>query len=454
MELKIQLTKRQYEAYQYLTDKQTTELLYGGAAGGGKSFLGCFWLVISCIQYPGTRWIMGRAHLKNLKESTLLTMFSVLKMFNLKQEEDWKYSPMEGVIKFLKTGSTIYLKDLYHYPADPEFDSLGSTEYTGAFIDEASEIGEKAFNIVKSRIRYKLDEYDLVPKILLGTNPTKNFAYREFYKLHRDNQLPEYRRFISAFLKDNPFMTKYYRENLMKLDNNSKQRLLYGNWDYDDDPTKLFEFDKLNKIWDVKKSQTEKAHFYISADVARFGSDKSVVIVWDNLRIIKIYIGEKQDTNKTRDAITYFAQLHNVDTKDIVVDDDGVGGGIVDQLKVQGFVNNSRAYEILPTQKLLRHNFANLKTQCYVKLSEYINEEKIGCEEVSVNIKQMIIEDLQQIKIKKTDDDRKLTIIPKEIIKQNLGRSPDIGDAIMMRMLFEVKPKKIPILIGGGNAYR
>src|SRR3990167_3812314 len=128
---------------------------------------------------------MGRAKLKSLKESTLLTFFKVLKMFGLEQDIDWKYSPMEGVVRFLKTGSSVYLKDLYHYPADPEFDSLGSTEYTGAFIDEASEISEKAFNIVKSRIRYKLDEYGLIPKILLCSNPTKNFAYREFYKLHR-----------------------------------------------------------------------------------------------------------------------------------------------------------------------------------------------------------------------------------------------------------------------------
>ena len=100
---------------------------------------------------------------------------------------------------------------------------------------------------------------------------------------------------------------------------------------------------------------------------------------------------------------------------------------------------------------ITRHNFRNLKTQCYVKLSEYIKEGKISCEPITMEIKERIIEDLQQIKIKDIDKDGKRDLIPKEIIKENLGRSPDFGDAMMMRMLFEVKPRSmgfIPI-VGG-----
>ncbi len=184
--------------------------------------------------------------------------------------------------------------------------------------------------------------------------------------------------------------------------------------------------------------------YYISADVARFGSDKSVVIVWQGWRMVKIYAGEKQSTNITRDAIEGLAAQFGVSRSNIVIDEDGIGGGIVDQLPgVQGFVNNSRAYEVAPTPKILKHNFANLKTQCYFKLSEFVNDGKISCvDDIREEMKKLIIEDLEQIKVKmSTTSDQvikegKLEIIPKDQIFERLRRSPDHGDAMMMRMLF------------------
>src|SRR3990167_5413372 len=385
MNVRIKLNQKQYQAYQYLTDKETTEIFFGGGAGGGKSYLGCFWIVLSCIKYPGIRCIIGRAHLKTLRESTLLTFFKTCKDFGLISDKDYKYSYMQGKITFENT-SEIYLKDLYLYPSDPEFDSLGSTEYTLGFIDEVSEISEKSKNIVMSRLRYKLDEFGLMPKLLLASNPSKNFAYREYWKPWKESNLPIYRKFIPALVGDNQFISDYYAENLKKLDKNSMQRLLYGNLDYDDDPSRLFDYDRINDIFHKTKPLNIRSNYFISADIARFGSDKSVVIVWDNLHIEKIYVGEKQSTEITKNAITHFANTYGVPIHQIVIDEDGIGGGIVDQLHVQGFVNNSKAYESLKEQKITIHNFANLKTQCYVKLSEYVNENKIGCEQLSLEI--------------------------------------------------------------------
>ena len=158
------------EAWEILQDVTTTELFYGGAAGGGKSYLGCAWLLASCLRYSGSRWLMGRAVLKHLKDSTLLTFFQVCKEWGIKKDEQYTYNSMEGVIKFFN-GSEIYLKDLFAYPSDPEFDSFGSTEFTGAFIDEGSQVSEKAKNIKSARLRYKHKEFELVPKLLIGSNP-------------------------------------------------------------------------------------------------------------------------------------------------------------------------------------------------------------------------------------------------------------------------------------------
>ena len=116
--------------------------------------------------------------------------------------------------------------------------------------------------------------------------------------------------------------------------------------------------------------------------------------------------------------------------RNIIVDEDGVGGGVVDILRCKGFVNNSRP--------LNKENYQNLKTQCYYKLADEINKGQIGIKINDISQKNHIIEELEQVRSKDMDKDNKLQIIPKEIIKAIIGRSPDYADAIMMRMYYQL----------------
>lgn len=441
-------TQKQKEAFTYLEDNTTTEVFYGGAAGSGKSYFGCAWIILNCLRYPGTRWLIGRAVLKSLKESTLLTFFAVCKDWGLVMGEDFKYNSVEGLITFLRTGSTVYLKDLFSYPSDPEFDSLGSTEFTGYFLDEVAQIKKKAHDIVKSRVRYKLDEFGLIPKGLLASNPCKNFAYYDFYKLWKNKTLPKYRKFIPAFVDDNPFMTKFYKENLEKLERQERERLLHGNWEFDEDDAKLFEYDDILDMFSKSYNLPSKHKYFISCDVARMGKDKTVIMVWAGLFIKKIFVFSKQDTKETRKRLTEVMKFYAVDKDRVIVDEDGIGGGIVDEIGCKGFINNSRALELKSDNNPGRafteppkHNYANLKSQCYYLLSKYVKEGKIGMyKAVNEQVKELIIEDLEQVKQKDADKDGKLAVEGKDKVKERLGRSPDFSDAIMFRMFFELKP--------------
>jgi phage terminase large subunit len=238
----MKLLIKQEHAIWYLKDNVTNEVLYGGAAGGGKSALGCLWLMEMCQKYPGSRWLMGRAKLKALRQTTLKTFFELASKLNLKGQ--YFYHQGEQTIKWTN-GSEIILKDLFHYPSDPNFDSLGSLEICGAFVDECSQIEYKAWEIVKSRIRFKLDEFKIIPKMLGTCNPAKNWTYKEFYKPKRDNSLKPYRRFIAALPTDNPHLPESYLQTLLSLDKNSRERLYYGNWEYDDDPATLIDQDSI-----------------------------------------------------------------------------------------------------------------------------------------------------------------------------------------------------------------
>jgi len=435
-----QPTVKQMQAWVYLEDKTTTELLFGGAAGGGKSVLGASWLTINSIRYPGSRWMMGRAVLKNLKQTTLLTFFDVCKRFGIKTNRDYKYNSMEGVIKWTN-GSEIYLKDLFQYPSDPEFDSLGSTEYTGVFIDEASQVKAKAKTILLSRIRYKLDEFNIIPKMLIASNPSKNFLYKDFYKPWRDKIMQPYRKFIPSLVTDNPYLSDQYIENLKRMDKNSRERLLYGNWEYDDDPARMFEYDDLCDLFTNHVDKSDEK--YLIIDAARGGGDKIVMGYWEGFLLKDIAYWQKASTVYSENRIKEWEEKKQVKRHHIAIDEDGIGGGILDHLPgCRGFVNNAK-----PIQKGVdKTNYRNLKSQCYFYLADFVRLGKIAVRTSDEQIKNWIIEELEQIKEINQDKDVKKEVIHKDEIKQNLGRSPDFSDMMMMRMLYHLASQKISVL--------
>lgn len=428
MELNINptFTKTQGQAIKYLFDNSTNDLLFGGAAGGGKSYIGCSWLILMCIKYPGTRYLMGRSKLDNLKKTTLNTFFEICQQWNVITGKHFNFNAGSNIIKFYN-GSEIMLKDLFHYPADPNYDSLGSLEITGAFIDEANQITEKAKNIVNSRIRYKLDKYGLIPKILLTCNPSKNWTYTQYYRPSKEGKIETHKKFIQSLVDDNPFISVHYKGQLDKLDEISKQRLMYGNWEYDANEDNLINYNSIINLFTQKGVEGEK---YITCDVARFGTDKTVIMYWEGVHIKNIRTILRSSVTEVVEEIKRVQQKEGVNLRNIICDEDGVGGGVVDMLKCKGFLNGGKVIN--------KENYQNLKTQCYYKLADMINKGQIGISTNDITQKNHIIEELEQVRSKDMDKDGKLKLLPKEIIKTIIGRSPDYSDAMMMRMFYEI----------------
>jgi hypothetical protein len=430
----MKLTVKQTIALDYLEDNITNEVLFGGGAGGGKTALGCYFQIKRRLKYPETRGLIGRAVLKTLKETTLVSFFQVAKIQGLVANQHYRYNGQSNQIEFFN-GSVILLKDLFQYPSDPNFDELGSLEITDSFIDEANQVTDKAKNIVKSRIRFRLDDYNLIPKQLYTCNPAKNWTYSEFYKPDRDAELEPNKKFIQSLVDDNPFISKHYKQNLLTLDKESKERLLFGNWEYLSDPSSLLDYDKIiNSFSNDFVSSGDK---YITCDVARFGSDSTVIGVWSGYRV-KVYRYSKKSIVEVAQIVRQLMAENSVPISNVLLDEDGVGGGAVDILGCKGFVNNSSPLEN-PISRT-KDNFDNLKSQCYFKLAEKINSDEIYIDCPS-NFKQMIVEELEQIKQKSVDNDAKKGIIPKDKVKQLIGRSPDFSDMLAMRTWFEFKPK-------------
>ena len=435
----MKLLPKQENAVYYLKDHTTRELIYGGAAGGGKSALGCLWVIEGCQKYAGSRWLIGRSKLKTLKETTLNTFFELSTKLGINSQ--FNYNAQSGVI-YWKNGSQILLKDLFLYPSDPEFDSLGSLEITGAFIDECSQITLKAWQVVRSRIRYKLNEFGLSPKILGTCNPTKNWVYKNFYHPSKENTLSNDKKFIAALPTDNEYLPDSYLESLLAMEENSKQRLYYGNWEYDDDPAVIIDFEAITDYLDATHISRTGQKF-MTVDVARLGTDSSVIRVWDGWLCIERLSFSKIGLNELCKEMKIVQTRHGIPISNIIADEDGVGGGVVDFFKCKGFVNNSRPLEMTtPDGEKVIPNYENLKTQCSVLMALKIQNREVGEINLTGDVSDRISEEMQQIKYIETDKDGKIKIQRKEDIKKNIGRSPDDWDCIMMRYFFELEPKK------------
>jgi phage terminase large subunit len=426
----MKLSAKQSQALRVLQDQHTTELVFGGGAGGGKSILGCYWILKSSLKYPGTRWVIGRASLKTLKETTLNSFYYVCGLQGLKAGVHFRYNENKSLITF-PNGSEILLKDLAFYPSDPNFDELGSLEITGAFVDECNQIIEKAWLVLKSRIRYRLDEYGLVPKILGTCNPSKNWVYMKFYSPHERKEMEPHKKFIQSLIDDNPEISKHYRDNLLTLDKASKERLLYGNWNYDDDPATLCDHDA---IMDLFRNDHVKpnGHRYISADLAMQGRDRFVAGAWDG-NICYVRIDKEKATGKEIEGDLKGLMISDkVPHSHTVADSDGLGAYLVSYLTgIKEFHGGAKAVDDV--------EYSNLKSECAYKLAEMINkrEIKIICTDEQ---RQRIVEEVGVLKRDKVDDDdKRKRIIPKKIMKELLGRSPDYLDMLIMKMYFHTR---------------
>ncbi len=442
----MKLLQKQKNAIYYLKDNATEEVLYGGAAGGGKSKLGCLWLIEMCQKYPGTRWLMGRSKLKSLKETTLKTFLETVSELGLASQ--FRYNAQEHIF-YWNNGSEILLKDLYLYPSDPNFDSLGSLEITGAFIDECNQVSYTAWQVVKSRIRYKLTQYGLMPKMLGTCNPAKNWTYREFYKPHRDSALPPYRRFIRSLPTDNPFLPQSTLTAMLRLDKVKMERLYFGNWEYDDDPATLMDTDSITDYFSPVHISPEGMK-YMTIDVARKGRDKTVFRVWHGWLCIHRQAMDISAINEIVEMAKTLQKKYAVPVTQTIADEDGVGGGVVDYLRCKGFINNARPLQIKDGATYMVPNFDNLKSQCSVKMAEKIASREAGEICSDEYVRTITAEEMEQVKLKDIDKDGKQGIIAKDRIKELIGRSPDEWDSIMMRYWFELKkPGKLDVRFVG-----
>lgn len=448
--LEVNPLPKQWEALKLLLDDYpeslgVEEVLFGGGGGGGKSLLGAIWLLMLAIRYPGIRLFVARRELKDLHQTTWPSISEAVTLMGVpKGLVEFKSADSQIIVRQSSKSepSVISLVACKWEPSDPHYDRFGSYQYTSGWFEEAQEMPEKGIDVLGTRVgRWKNDEYGIRPRRLYTANPSKNWLYRVFYKPWREGSLPKTLRFVQSLHGDNKYLSSYYRSTLDNIrDAVTRQRIRDGIWEFAEDG-QLIAYDALLDLFtnDVDEGGVRA----MTADVARFGGDRIVIFVWTGATARLIRTFSKKDLNYTAGEIRTLMALHRIPVHNVVIDEDGIGGGIVDMIPgSHGFTaNHAPPAPTSPNDS--RENYSSLKSMCGYRFSDDVNARLVRVEIAADaasdldpdkgKLREMIIADLEQLRRWNADKDGKLMTMPKDEIKKNLGRSPDFLDALVMR---------------------
>lgn len=225
MEINLTLTKKQKD----FINSTESEVLFGGAAGGGKSYGQMVDALLFALKYPGSKQLVLRRTFSELDKSLIRTSLALFprKLYSFNSSSHLGKFKNGSIIDF---GYCAVENDVYQYQ---------SAEYDVVRFDELTHFTENQYIYLISRIR-GTNSY---PKqVKSSTNPGgigHSWVKRRFVDpapksvpfIGEDGMR---RVFIPAYLSDNNFLDKgdpEYRKRLLALPEREKKALLYGDWD-------------------------------------------------------------------------------------------------------------------------------------------------------------------------------------------------------------------------------
>jgi len=424
-EIRVKLTLKQTKCWDAFWDPNINSILFGGAMGGGKSYIGCLlldrfanWVIekfnLKPTKYPINLGFMGRYRAVDFNDTTLETWKRITPDHYYIRSQD-KEIVIEDKVKYAYGG----------LDSTEAVSKFSSAEFAVVFIDQAEECDRDKIAVLMSRFRLQINGVPLPYKSLFTANPKNCFLKDEFVLGNNPKKV-----FIPALPKENPYLPVTYIDSLKEAFKHRPELLLAnleGSWD------SLEGSDIVIK--DIWIRQAEAVHRpiidnrqkrIIVCDVSRFGDDETVIYYMEDTDIKDQIIYGKKDTMQTAGKIHIFAQEKNVDL--IGIDEIGVGAGVVDRLIEMGNnvlpINSASASEN-------KRKYYNLRAQMWWEAGEMFANKDIR---LTWNGKSGEDKELQRQLTAPTYliKNGKIKIEEKEKIKDRLGRSPDRADTYVM----------------------
>lgn len=203
-------------------------VLYGGAAGGGKSHALRMDAYMRCFAVKGYRALLLRRTWRELETTHIERVIQEAPRLGA------NYYKSEYRLRF-PNGSVI---EFGHVEDDRALSQYLSTEYEAIYFDELVSFTERQYKFIASRARST--KPGVQPTVRAGSNPGgANSEWVKRYFITRDvdpEQDPTYDpgqyRYIPATLDDNPHIDPSYAARLMALPSEALRRAYrFGDWD-------------------------------------------------------------------------------------------------------------------------------------------------------------------------------------------------------------------------------
>lgn len=380
--------------------------LYGGAMGGGKTWALCAEAIALSCDYPGNRGYTCRHTNKDFMRTTYLILDKMLR------ETDFvaKHYKTQPAYYELWNGSRIYYGGLGDDVK--AIHGLRSMELGWFAIDEASETSESFFLMLSSRLRSQIPGIKYFG--LLGSNPDPGWLKRRFI----DQVLPDHE-FIPALPTDNPNLPLGYVERLREIfPEDWINRFLKGDWTAFEGINNVYPF---GAIQDATERNLEPGKpIELGGDIARYGDDESVSVLRRGPKVGMLWRKKRADLMTV--AGLYVQDIKKNKPEKVKLDADGMGAGVVDRLREQGY----SIMEIHSGGKPRDHEkFKNLKAEIYWGFRERLLDGNVDLPNIP-EIQAQLTSCLYKI-----NSSGQIEIVSKEEMKKKGLVSPDIAEAII-----------------------
>lgn len=426
---------KQQEFIDAVFSGEYSQLLYGGAIRGGKSYVLLALIFLLCRIYAGSRWAIVRKDLPTLRKNTLpvfeeLRPDGFCRPFN---QGTWTAKCDNGSEILLWAESAT---------ADPELNRWRGLEVNGFALEEMNELKEGSHDKAVERAgSWRARGGVQPPPLILGScNPSDGWVKEQYYDPWEAGDLPEFRHYQPARIFDNPYVDPLYLESLKNLPEPAYRRFVLGDWTVSMDPMQLIQWEWVQAAIDGHWKSGElilrrPGPKLLGVDIARGGADKTIFSFFDGNVLYGMADYDALWLDEGAVQIVTSAHDEGIDAENVKVDGVGMGAGTVDICYAMKF----QVREILAGNKPFPEPgsffvFENRRDQMWWHVREMFRKGRLRISLPTTGdgpkLRKKLLADLTAIHYK-VDSDRVFRVESREEIIKRIGRSPDYGSSFV-----------------------